>query len=141
MRKLWQTNRVKIGEGSIKSMKSRTQRGVTLNVYICVQRGGRAEKSVIRYVRNKWIARDNCCKILVAYWSRQVYKSITVTKKMSLFSSIKITIILFHAIIRINKILHIYLQVSKTEGLAELHWVTGLSVLEKILKFLCDTNW
>ena len=28
--------------------------------------------------------------------------------------------------------LHIYLQVSKTEGLAELHWVIGLSVLEKI---------
>ena len=33
---------------------------------------------------------------------------------------------------RIYTNLHIYLQVSKTEGLAELHWVIGLSVLEKI---------
>ena len=43
--------------------------------------GGGGEKSVIRYVRNKWIPQDNCCKILVAYWSRQVHKSITVTKE------------------------------------------------------------
>ena len=42
------------------------------------------------------------------------------------------TIILSYAIIRIYTILHIYLQVSETEGIAELHWVTGLSVLEKI---------
>ena len=53
-------------------------------------------------------------------------------RKMSLFSPIIITIILSYAIIRIYKILHIYLQVSETEGLAELHWVIGLSVLEKI---------
>ena len=53
-------------------------------------------------------------------------------RKMLLFSSIIITIILFYAINRIYTILHIYLQVSETEGLAELHWVIGLSVLEKI---------
>ena len=41
--------------------------------------------------------------------------------KMWLFSSIMITIILSYAIIRIYIILLIYLQVSKTEGLAELH--------------------
>ena len=41
--------------------------------------------------------------------------------KMSLFSSIMITIILSYAIIRIYIILLIYLQVSETEGLAELH--------------------
>ena len=41
--------------------------------------------------------------------------------KMSLFSSIIVTIILSYAIIRIYTILYIYLQVSKTEGLAELH--------------------
>ena len=29
-------------------------------------------------------------------------------------------------------ILHIYLQVFETEGLEELHWVIGQSVLEKI---------
>ena len=53
-------------------------------------------------------------------------------KKMSLFSSILITIILSYAIIRIYIILHIYLQVSKTEGLAELQWVIGQIVSEKI---------
>ena len=42
-------------------------------------------------------------------------------KKMSLFSSITITIILSYAIIRIYTILHTYLQVSETERLAELH--------------------
>ena len=51
---------------------------------------------------------------------------------MSLFFSIKITIILFYAIIRIYIILHIYLQVSESEGLAELHWVIAQIVLEKI---------
>ena len=50
---------------------------------------------------------------------------------MLLFSSIIITIILSYAIIRIYINLHIYLQVSETEELAELHWVIGQSVLEK----------
>ena len=35
-------------------------------------------------------------------------------------------------IIRIYLIIPIYLQTSKAEGLAELHGVTGMSVLEKI---------
>ena len=51
---------------------------------------------------------------------------------MSLFSSIIITSILSYAIIGIYIILHIYLQVSETEGLAELHWAIEYSVLEKI---------
>ena len=51
---------------------------------------------------------------------------------MSLFPSIIIMIILSYAIIRIYIILHIYLQFSETEGLAELHWVIWQSVLEKI---------
>ena len=42
-------------------------------------------------------------------------------RKMLLFSPIIITIILYYAIIRIYAILHIYFQVSKTEGLTELH--------------------
>ena len=42
-----------------------------------------------------------------------------------------IAIILPYAINRIYIILHISLQVSETEGLAELHWVIGQSVLEK----------
>ena len=53
-------------------------------------------------------------------------------RKMSLFSSIIITIILCYVIIRIYIILLTCLQVSKTEGLAELFWVIGQSVLEKI---------
>ena len=36
MRKLWQTSKVTIREESIKSMKSRTPKGLTL----CVQGGG-----------------------------------------------------------------------------------------------------
>ena len=51
---------------------------------------------------------------------------------MSLFSSIIIAIILSYGIIRIETISDIYSQVSKTEGLAELQWVIGLSVAEKI---------
>ena len=51
---------------------------------------------------------------------------------MLLFSSIIITIILSYAIIRIYIILHICLQVSETEGQAELHSMMGQSVLEKI---------
>ena len=53
-------------------------------------------------------------------------------RKMPLFSSIIITIILPYEIIRIYIILDTYLQVSETEELAELHWVIGHSVLEKI---------
>ena len=49
-----------------------------------------------------------------------------------------ITIILSYAIIRIYIVLHIYLQVSETEGLAELHWVIGQSVLEKINSMYFD---
>ena len=40
-----QTTRVKMGEESIKSMKWRTQTGVTLNEYICVQEGWEALKN------------------------------------------------------------------------------------------------
>ena len=39
---------------------------------------------------------------------------------------------LFCLIINVYTILDIYLQVSITEGLAKLHWVIWLSVLEKI---------
>ena len=53
-------------------------------------------------------------------------------RKMSLFSSIITTIILSYVIIRIYIVLHIYMQVSETEVLAELHWVIGESILEKI---------
>ena len=53
-------------------------------------------------------------------------------RKMLLFSFIIITITLSYAIIRIYIVLHIYWQVSETERIAELHWLIGQIVLEKI---------
>ena len=53
-------------------------------------------------------------------------------RKLSLLFSIMIAITLSYVITRIYIILHISLQVSETEGLAELHWVIGQSALEKI---------
>ena len=96
-------------------------------------KGEEVEKSVLRYVRTKWMAPSKCCGIFFLCIGPAKYtKASPPARKISLFSSITITIILSYAIIRIYTILHIYLQVSETEGLAELHWVIGLSVLEKI---------
>ena len=51
MRKLWQTNKVKMGEEIIKSMKSRTQNRC-YSKYVHMRTKGRGfEKSVIKYVR------------------------------------------------------------------------------------------
>ena len=79
MRKLWQTSKVKTGEESIKLMKSLTQKELTVNAYICIQRRGRGglggggvvEKSDIRYVRTKWMAPDKCCGTFFVHWSGQ----------------------------------------------------------------------
>ena len=103
-----------------------------MHTYAYKEEGG-VEKSVLRYVRTKWMAPNKCCGIFFLCIGPAKYtKASPPARKMSLFSSIIITIILSYAIIRIYTILHIYLQVSETEGLAELHWVIGLSVLEKI---------
>ena len=86
--------------------------------------GGWAEKSLLRYIRTKWMAPNKCCGIFFCALVRPStlkYDSQQPARKMSLFSSIIITIILSYAIIRIYIILHMYLQVSETEGLAELH--------------------
>ena len=96
-------------------------------------RGSGVEKSVLRYVRTKWIAPNKCCGILFVCISQaKDTKASPPARKLSLFFSIIFTIILSYAIIRIYTILHIYLQVSETERLAELQWVIELSVLEKI---------
>ena len=58
------------------------------------------------------------------HWSDEVHQSVTASKEN--VSSIIIMIIIFYVIIRIYTILHIYLLVSETEGLAELR------LLEKI---------
>ena len=39
-------------------------------------------------------------------------------------------------IVRIYSIIPIYLQLSKTEGLTEMHWLIGQSVLEKFNSIL-----
>ena len=91
------------------------------------------EKSILRYVRTKWMAPSKRCGIFfVCIGPAKYTKASPPAREMSLFSSIIIMVILSHVIIRIYTILHIYFQVSETEGLAELHWVIGLSVLEKI---------
>ena len=95
-------------------------------------RGRGVEKSVLRYVRTKWMAPNKCCRIFFLCTGPAKYtKASPPARKMLLFSSI-ITIILSYAIIRTYTILHSYLQVSETERLAELHCVIVLSVLEKI---------
>ena len=94
-------------------------------------RGKGVEKLVLRYVRTKWMAPNKCCGIFFLCIGPAKYtKASPPARKMLLFSSIIITIILSYALIRICLILHIYF--TETEWLVELHWVSGLSVLEKI---------
>ena len=100
-----------------------------LNWVICVQRGREVEKLVIRYARTKWMAPDKCCGIFLCIGPAKYTRASPPLRKMLLFSSTIITFILSYAIIRICTILHIYLQISKTEGPVELHWVIGLRKL------------
>ena len=65
MSKLRQTSTVKMGEESIKSMKSCSQ---TRDYSKCIHMrtsGRRGEKSVIRYVRTKHMALTRCCEIFL----------------------------------------------------------------------------
>ena len=90
---------------------------------------------VLRYVHTKWWLQTKFVEYYLFIGTAKYTKASPPAKKM-LFSSIIITIILPNAMIRIYIILHIYLQVSQTEGgggwLAELHWVIGQSLLEKL---------
>ena len=81
------------------------------------------------YVLNGWPQTNIVEYFLCIGWAR--YTKASPPARKMLFSSIIITVILSCAITRIYIILHIYLQVSETEELAELHWVIGHSVLEK----------
>ena len=74
------------GEG-IKSMKSRTQKGGTPNVYMCVQAircGGGGQKAVIRCIRTKWMVPSYCmcfsCCYLVVLDSFGTYSTISQDK-------------------------------------------------------------
>ena len=103
MRKLWQSSKVKMWEESIKSMKSRTQKWAYSKYVHKRARGRRVEKSVIRYVCNKWMAHNKCCGTFFIHWSSQVNRASPPAKKVSLFSSIIITIILSYAIIEFTQ--------------------------------------
>ena len=39
------------------------------------------KKSVLRYVRTKWMAPNKCCEIFFVHWSSQVHLSITASKE------------------------------------------------------------
>ena len=87
---------------SVKSMKSRTQKGGYCKCVHIRTGGRRIEKSVIRYVSTKWMAPNKCCGIFFVQWSGQMHQSITASKGNFAVSSIIITIILFYAKIRIS---------------------------------------
>ena len=104
---------------------------VSLRAYICLQgRGSWKNWSYYTYVLNWW-PQTNVVEYFLCIVPATYTKASPSARKMLLFSSIIITIILFYAITRIYAISHIYLEVSETEGLVELHWVIGLSVLGK----------
>ena len=89
------------------------------------------KKLVLRYVPTKWMAPNKCCETFFWIGATNYTKASPSARKMLLFSAMIITVILSCAIIKIYIILHIYLQVSETERLAELHWVIGQKVLDK----------
>ena len=76
-------------------------------------KGKGVEKSVIRFVRTKWMTPNKCSGMLFAHWSGQVRNVVVFFHHNYDYLS--------YAIIRIYTILNIYFQVSETEWLAELH--------------------
>ena len=84
-------------------------------------KGEGVEKPVIRYVRIKWMTPNKCCGIFLCISPAKYTGASPPSRKMLLFSSIIVTINLSYMIIRMYAILHIYLQVSETEGLVELN--------------------
>ena len=77
MRKLWQTSKVKMGEESIKPMKSRTQR--VYSKFVHKGEGG-VKKSVRRYVRTKWIAQTNVVEYFLCIGlAKYIRASLTIT--------------------------------------------------------------
>ena len=86
------------------------------------------------YVLNGW-SQTNIGEYFLCIGPAKYTKALPAARKMSLFSSIIIAIILSYAVVRIYTILHMYLQVSETEGQAELHGVIGQSVLEKTIQY------
>ena len=72
------------------------------------------EKSVLRYVRTKWMAADECCGMFLCIGTAKYIKPSPSARKMSLFSSIIIAIFLSCAIIQIYIILIFYIIFKPT---------------------------
>ena len=72
------------------------------------------------YVLNGW-PQTNFVEYFLYIGTIKYTKTSPPARRMSLFSYIIITNILSYVIIKIYRILDIYLQVSETEGLTELH--------------------
>ena len=81
--------------------------------------GGLTNWSKDTYVLNGWPQTNNVEYFLCSGTAK--YTKVSPPARKMLFSFIRIRIILSYAIIRSYIILHIYLQVSETEVLAELH--------------------
>ena len=86
-------------------------------------RDRKVEKLVLRLVRTKWMAPNklNVVEYFLCIGPAKNTKASLPARKIMLFSSIIITVIFSYMIIKIYTILHIYLQVSETEGLTELY--------------------
>ena len=117
------------GRGGYQIVKiMRKKRGYSKCVHVRTQGDmGRIERSIIRSARTKWMAPNKCHGIILVHWSGQVPYSISTSKEyvvVSFHQNISCMIVLSYAIIMIIEtysIILIYLQVSKTEVLTELH--------------------
>ena len=109
----------------------------------CRTRGdvGRIEKLIIRSAPTKWIAPNKCQGIFffalvrpstLEYHHQQ--GKCRCLLPLFFYYNTSCTIALFYAIIiiiRIYSIIPIYLQVCKTEGLTELHWVISAECIRE----------
>ena len=109
--------------------------GVIQNVCRCVQGEG-VEKLIIRYVSAKWMVPNKCCGIFLCIGSAKYTRGSPPARKMSLFSSIKTTIISSYAIIRISSPSSIFESTQKQA----FDFLEGNSYTNVCLKFLCGAK-
>ena len=97
------------------------RKGYSKLVHMLTRKRG-VEKSVRRYALTTWMAPNKYCGIFFCamVWSNTVSLP---ARKMSLFSSIIITIILSYAIT--------WIYISEIELLVEMHWTITQSVLRE----------
>ena len=132
MKNVLQTSKVKTYEGvsnpggHIHKMRA-CSKWVHVRTRGCV---GRIEKSVIISARTKWMASNKCHGAFFLHWSGTENFFVSFNHNTACAPVLSYGIIM---VIRIYSIKPIYLQVSKAAGLAELHCVIGLSLLEKII--------